>query len=200
MWPHNWFNSTPYKYVDLDIFWRLLFTRRVRMCSVDGTLMIYVLPWKEANKWASVSMKGMIAHLHTVMVEACENIHGVHREHINILSEKIQLQLNLVKITYHSMFYTKNNIIAPLRSRNFELAKRNSATEFFFFNIDWFNAYIPIANDSIQNEQITIGRLDIWKINCMYTMNRWTIQPPPPLSLVWERVRVRERRERRKEK
>ena len=52
-----------------------------------------------------------------------------------------------------------------------------------FFKIDWFNAYIPIANDSIQNEQITIGRLHIWKINCMYTMNRWTIQPPPPLSI-----------------
>ena len=83
------------------------------MCSVDGTLMIYVLPGQEANKWASVSMKGMIAHLHTVMVEACENIHEVHREHINILSEKIQLQLNLVKITNHSMFYTKYIIIAP---------------------------------------------------------------------------------------
>ena len=99
-------------------------------------------------------------------------------------SKKNLSQHVLHKRQYHSTVKVKKFWTCQTKQCNWKL----------FFETDWFNAYIPIANDSIQNEQITTGRLD------MYTMNRWIILPPPPPSL-WERkrVRVRERRERHKE-
>ena len=77
---------------------------------------------------------------------------------------------------------------STLKVNKFWACQTKQCNRKLFFKIDWFNAYIPIANDQIHNEHIFIGWRDICKINCVYTMNWWLILSLSR-SLVYERVK-----------